>query len=90
MESSLPDADLEPLEPPEALIDISPESVASGRVVVALPCVNMALSPTLDVVGFPLTDGHFGGWYVRVRDAYGTNLFSVMLKGLAREESDAR
>ena len=87
--SSLPDEDLEPLEPPGALIDISPEAVASGRVVVALPCVNMALSPTLDVVGFPLTDGQFGGWYVRVRDAFGTNLFSVMLKGIERDDSNS-
>ena len=83
----LPDEDQEPLEPPEALIDISPEAVAPGRAVIAMPSVNMALSPTLDVVGFPLTDGQFGGWYIRVRDAFGTNVFSVMLKCIAREES---
>lgn len=79
--SSLPDEDLESLETPEAWIDISPDVVARGREVVALPCTNPALSGTLDVVGFPGT-----GWLVRVLDPFGTVVFIVMLKGLPREE----
>lgn len=78
----LPDEDQAPLEPPESLLPISPEVVAAGRRVVDLPCTNPALSPTLDVIGFPLTDGSFGGWYLRVTDAFGTNVWSVMLKGM--------
>lgn len=74
----LPDDDLTPLEPPSAVIGIPVTAVASGREVVPLPCVNPALSPTLDVVGFP---GQ--GWNVRVKDACGTLVFSLMLEGLA-------
>jgi hypothetical protein len=77
----LPDEDQEPLEPPEALIPISPDVVADGRGVVALPCTNPRLSPTLDVCGFPGI-----GWYVRVQDAFGTVVFSVMLKGMRPDE----
>jgi hypothetical protein len=77
---SLPDDDLAPLESPEVFIDISPEAVASGRAVCVVPCTNPALSPTLDVIGLPGI-----GWEVRVRDAFGTVVFSVLLKGTARE-----
>jgi hypothetical protein len=76
--TSLPDEDKAPLEPPEALIPISPRAVAAGRGVLALPCVNPALSPTLDVVGLPGL-----GWHICVKDAFGTLVFSVLLKGMS-------
>jgi hypothetical protein len=78
--NSLPDDDLEPLEPPEAFIDISPEVIADGRAVCVVPCITPALSPTLDVIGFPGS-----GWMIRVKDGFGTVVFSVLLKGIERE-----
>jgi hypothetical protein len=78
--AELSDEDLEPLEPPEALIDISTGVIASGREVVAMPCINPALSPTLDVIGLPGM-----GWNIRVVDTFGTLIFSVMLKGIDHE-----
>lgn len=78
--NSLPDDDLEPLEPPEAFIDISPEVIAAGRAVCVVPCTNPAHSPTLDVIGY------LGiGWNIRVKDGYGTLMFSVLFKGIERE-----
>lgn len=75
---SLPDDDLEPLEPPATTIGIPMDAIALGREVIAMPCANPALSPTLDVIGFPGL-----GWNVRVKDAYGTLVFSLMLEGIA-------
>lgn len=74
---TMPDEDLSPLEPPEALIGIPVTAVAAGYEVVKMPCVNPAFSPILDIAGY---EGL--GWNVRVRDAFGTIVFSVLLKGV--------
>ena len=71
------DEDLAPLEPPEVVIGIPGRSAAAGRAVVALPAVNAALSPTLDVVGMAGS-----GWYLRVTDAFGTVVWSLRLVGV--------
>ena len=75
--SSLPDEDQAPLMPPEAFVPILGGTVAEGRGVLAMPSINPALSPTLDVVGLPGV-----GWHVRVLDPFGTLVFSVLLKGV--------
>lgn len=75
--SLLPDEDQEPLEPPTALIGLWKGSMVDGRQVVAMPAANPRLGPTLDVIGF---GGH--GWYLRVKDALGTVVWSIMLEGL--------
>ena len=79
--SELPDEDQAPLEPPSSLLPIAMSAIAAGREVVALPCVNPALSPTLDVVGMPGM-----GWYLRVTDGLGTLVWSVMLEGVTADE----
>jgi hypothetical protein len=60
-----------------AFIPLHPASAAPGTAVAVMPSVNPSLSPILHVVGFP---GR--GWYISVKDAYGTVVFSVMLEGM--------
>ena len=75
--SELPDEDQAPLLPPSTVIGIWKGAAADGREVVALPWSNPRLSGTLDVIGLA---GQ--GWYLRVTDACGTVVWSILLEGL--------
>ncbi len=62
-------------------VPVSRYVVGEGKVAVVLPCKNPALAPLLDVTGFPADGPHHGGWLIRVSDAFGTVLWSVMIDG---------
>ncbi len=59
-------------------VPLSRHVVAEGKSAVVLPCTNPALAPVLDVTGFP---GR-GGWLVRISDAAGAVLCSIMITGM--------
>jgi hypothetical protein len=75
--TGLPEEDKAPLEPPTTLIALSRESAASGMQVIVMPCVNPMLSPLLQLSGI-----RGKGWYIRVVDAFGTIVWSIMLEGI--------
>jgi hypothetical protein len=66
-------------------VGILRETFYSGKVNAVLPARNAALAPTIEIIG--LTDQ---GWYIEIKDGFGSVIWERLLEGCTMEELRAR
>lgn len=57
-------------------IDIVKPAIGPGKVVAVLPAMNMALAPTIEVIGLQEM-----GWMIQIKDSFGSIAWQRLLIG---------